>query len=112
MPIYQVQVKANRQTVNYDLEAKNKDSLLNFLDKISYADVVSIKRYVFLKDISVFNLKGSRYASIRVKIKNKPSFAIKIPNLKDTINEKDISNLLNSLYKNIENLSISISRNF
>jgi len=110
MPIFQVQYKYNRVTSNLDLEAKNKDSVLQFFDKLTVVDVSEVKRIIFndetVKDKRIAGLR--RYASVKVFIENKIPFTIKIPNLKTTKDEKDINNLLKELYPNIQKLSINI----
>ena len=93
MPMYQIQVEANNQKINTDLEANSKDDAIAFYRALSVAEVLQVKRYVYVNpvDFQRRDRKDGRYASASIIFDNGLETKIKIPDLKPNIDQKEVA---------------------
>lgn len=111
MSMFQVQIKANDQTVNTDLEADNKDDVINFYRALSVAEIMQVKKYVYLNpiDFQKRTRKDGKYASVTITFSNGKVFKIKIPDLKPNIDQSEVMAHLKSLYSNVAKIHVNIT---
>lgn len=114
MPMFQVQIKANDQTVNTDLEANSKDDVINFYHALSVAEVLQVKRYVYLNPVDFLkpDRRDGRYATATIYFENGSTTKIKIPDLKPSIDQKDVINHLKSLYHNVSKIHVNFTTRY
>lgn len=111
MPMFQIQVEANNQKINTDLEADSKDDAIAFYRALSVAEVLQVKRYVYVNpnDFQKRDRKDGRYATVTIVFETGLETKIKIPDLKPSIDQKEIFNHIRSLYRNVSKIHVNIT---
>jgi len=113
MALFQVQVNANHQTRSSEIEAEDKDKIIEFYDRLSVAEVLKIRRYVYVnpdKPDSIMSYTN-RYASVTVVFDNRSPIKLKIPSLKVGISDQDIIAVVRNLYRNVKDVYVTIRNN-
>ena len=111
MPKYQIQSKANGQVINTDLEADSKDNAIAFYGALSVADILQVKKYLYVKptDIIKTDKVYNRYATVSISFENSLPIVIKIPALKEGKSYSDIDSFIRNLYRNVVKITVKIS---
>jgi len=114
MPLFQIKSKVNSQTINTDLECSTFDDAISFYNALSVAEILDVKKYVYLNRNPVKKLddKKYRYATVKITFKHTLPITIKIPKLKNRLSVLDIQNYFKSIYRNIETISVNIKDTF
>ncbi len=111
MPMYQIKTRVNSQTVNNDIECDSKDDLINFHNAVSTSEILEIKEYIYTSqdDSRLIDDTKSRYATVKVYFEHTLPIEIKIPKLKHNKDERDIINLIHTIYTNVQKVDVKIT---
>lgn len=99
MSKYQVLYKYNTKSFVDIFEAPNVDSVLSFFDDISATEIVEVREFVF--ELSQYKEDDGNYIhSSSIKISSDNFFySFKIPKLKKTVNDTELSNYIKQYLK-------------
>ena len=109
MPKYQVQLKQGKDVKNVEVFASNPSNVLSFFDAISTMKVTLIKEIVYESPTDTLPVDDFNYHPV-VKLlayidNTNESFQMLFNNVKKTINEQDLFQLMKT-YLKIDNRSI------
>ncbi|NPA59773.1 MAG: hypothetical protein GXO30_04835 [Epsilonproteobacteria bacterium] len=110
MPLYQVKYKVNSRTYNSDIEAKDLDSVKALFKKLSVAQILEIKEYLYFDTPVKFDVDDyNRTAKLSLYFSNDVPRFIKIPRIKKNILFDRLESYLSGLFKNLEYLKVDYS---
>lgn len=92
---YQVVYESDTKTFYSDVEASHHSSILEFFENVIGATVTEVREYVYEDNKKVKDLSDNFRKSVVINMSNEKGYInLKLPKIKKTISENELSNLI------------------